>query len=197
MTRWSVYRKAVGIGAVALTMVLLSTPAHANIIVNGGFETGAFDDWLPIPPPVDSLFFVNGSPHTGLYAAWFGTFVSGGETLSQVVATPEDTYVIEFWLAHNGNNHANDFSVWWNGVEMMSMVNAHSFPYTAYSFSVAAGGPSSTLTFAGREAVDYYMLDDVGVHAIPEPLTLLLVGAGVSGLVRSRRLRNRAGTVKA
>ena len=65
MTRWLVYRKAVGIGAVVLTMLLSSTAARANMIVNGGFETGEFDDWLPIPPPVDSLFFVSGSPHTG------------------------------------------------------------------------------------------------------------------------------------
>src|SRR6266849_6657454 len=83
MTDRSILGKAVGVGAIVLTLLLASTPASANMIANGGFETGDFDDWLPIPPPVDSLFFVNGSPHTGLYAAWFGTFVSGGETLSQ------------------------------------------------------------------------------------------------------------------
>jgi hypothetical protein len=209
MTRWSVYRKAVGIGAVALTMVLLSTPAHANMIVNSGFETGAFDDWLPIPPPVDSLFFVNGSPHTGLYAAWFGAIGVGDETLSQAIATvPGDSYLVSFWLAHLSNDHANDFNVWWNGIQVpdVSMDHVGSFDYTEKHFTVVADGVSSTLMFGGREVVDYFQLDDVSVlptetvseaQAVPEPLTLLLVGAGVSGLVRSRRLRNRAGAVTA
>src|SRR5437667_2102198 len=157
MTRWLVYRKAVGIGAVVLTMLLSSTAARANMIVNGGFETGAFDDWLPIPPPVDSLFFVSGDPHTGHYAAWFGAIGFVDETLSQDVATVAgDSYVVDFWLAHGPHNYSNDFSVWWNGVQMMSMVNADTFPYTAYSFSVVADGASSTLMFAGRDVVNYF-----------------------------------------
>jgi hypothetical protein len=202
MTDRSIYGKLVGIGAVVLTMLLSSTPAHANMISNGGFETGEFDDWLPIPPPVDSYFFVSGNPHTGHYAAWFGAIGVVDETLSQNMATVAgDTYVVDFWLAHGMNNHANDFSVWWNGVQMLSMVNAPSFPYTAYSFSVVADGTSSTLMFAGREVLDYFILDDVRVtpvqmldeaQAVPEPLTLLLVGSGVSGLIRSRRRRDRA-----
>src|SRR5712691_12326295 len=180
MIRWWVYRKAVGIGAVVLAMLLSSTAARANMIVNGGFETGTFDDWLPIPPPVDSLFFVSGVPHTGHYAAWFGAIGVVDETLSQDVATvPGDTYVVDFWLAHGSRDHANDFSVWWNGVQVFSLVHVGSFPYQEINFPVVADGVSSTLMFGGREVVNFFLLDDVSVlptetvseaQAVPEPL---------------------------
>jgi hypothetical protein len=206
MTGRSIYGRAVGIGAIVLMLLVSSTPARANIIANGGFETGQFDDWLPIPPPVEAMFFVSGHPHTGHYAAWFGAIGIVDETLSQQIPTVAgDRYVVDFWLAHGMSNHSNDFSVWWNGVQLMSIVNANSFAYTAYSFSVVAEGASSTLMFAGREVANFFTLDDVRVvpaeaqtaaQVVPEPLTLLLVGAGVSGLMRSRRRRLQSGADK-
>ena len=65
--------RAPGMGAAVLAIVLaLTSPAGANSILNGGFEAGDLSDWIPVPPPVDSLFFVSGNPHSGRYAAWFG-----------------------------------------------------------------------------------------------------------------------------
>ena len=71
------------------------------------------------------------------------------------------TYQVSFWLANiadaNGNTTPNDFTVWWNGVDVgPSLVNSPAFGYTQF------GG------FVDGTA--------------PEPGSLVLLGSGVLGL---------------
>lgn len=182
----------------ALALLLATAPtARANIILNGGFETGEFDEWTTVPAPQDALFFVSGHPHSGRYAAWFGQVGPVDETVSQSFTTnPGQEYIVDFWLAHSATDFENDFSVLWNGASMMGVVNASAFDYTHYTFATVASGTTSTLKFSGREVLDYFYLDDVRVtaasplssfSAIPEPASLLLLGSGFAVVARRRR----------
>ena len=71
--------------------------ANADLVVNGGFETGDFTGWTTsIDPTFDGVD--TAAPHDGNFAAFFGN-VSGISTISQTLATAAGTlYHIEFWL---------------------------------------------------------------------------------------------------
>lgn len=200
-------QRAVAVATVTLSLLLANAPgARANSILNGGFETGHFDDWTAVPAPEDSMFFVNGSnSHSGRYAAWFGAVAPVDETITQTIDTVAgDIYAIDFWVAHGATDWSNDFNVYWDGTPILTIVNANSFGYTEYSFLETAVGPISTLQFGARDILSFYYLDDVSVTlsptspslldetpqspaTIPEPLSLTILGSGLGLLARRRR----------
>ena len=49
-------------------------PAPANLIVNGGFETGNFSGWTHSTLDDNSLGVDSFAPHSGLDAAFFGAW---------------------------------------------------------------------------------------------------------------------------
>ena len=150
-----------------------------------------------MPEPEESLFFVSGHAHSGHYAAWFGEVGPVDETISESFATgPGESYVVDFWLAHSVTDFENDFNASWNGVPVISLVNSSAFGYRHYTFLATALGSTSTLKFAGREVLEYYYLDDVSViaasplsstAAVPEPVSLVLLGSGLMAVTRGRR----------
>lgn len=183
-------------------LVLAASNARANLIENGGFETGTFSEWVAIPDPVDSLFFVSGRPHTGTYAAWFGAIGNVDETISQTFDTVAgDAYTVDFWLAHGRSWASNDFNVSWidssSTTSLFSIVDPLAFNYTHYSFTHTAEESSATILFGGRDVMSYFYLDDVSVTSqsvnlvvpvpVPEPSTLLLVGIGAAAFYRKRQ----------
>lgn len=172
-----------------LSMVAaFAVPAHANLVVNGGFETGDFTGWIQSGNL--GFTFVDGNPHSGNDAAWLGPIGSDG-FLSQILATtPGQSYSLDFWLYSFGGT-PNDFSARWNGTPVFSQSNIPANPYALNSFTVFGTG-SDTLTFGFRNDPSYLLLDDVSVEAsgpvIPEPGTLMLVGSGLIAIARRRRV---------
>jgi hypothetical protein len=189
----------------AVVLGLLSAPAAtanaAPIVLADGFETGTLAGWTTTPGFV-SLFGVGPvHPHAGEFAAYFGGVNDGlhEDTISQSLATPGQSYVVNFWLTQEGPacdfEHGNfdcllnDFRVSWNGARILDLVSAAPFGYTEFSLLVQATGPISTLSFVGANEPGFYRLDDVSVSVseVPEPASLTLLGGGLALLVESRR----------
>lgn len=206
------------VSAFLLTLGLAHV-AHANLVTNGGFETGDYtswtttvtgDSWLDVcggparPCTAPAGFFSTGAPHSGQYAAINGLYPAGG--ISQDLTTVAgQTYEVSFWLANCadysplGGCPNNSFSVTWDGAEELFLTDAGPFGWTRYSFTVQAVDDSTTFALLAKNLGAFFMIDDIDVHAttrpnpndgtVPEPASLALVALGMVGLGASRRRR--------
>jgi hypothetical protein len=192
----------------AAFFVMASSPVWAqgicygvsgNLVVNCGFETGDTSGWTL---GGDTSFAgVTGSPYNN--SGDFGFFngpVGDIGTLSQMVGDNSTRYEISFYLMSEGGA-PNSFTALWNGVPLVSLVDAGVFPYTLYTFDVSgnSGVGSNSLEFDFRQDPAFWGLDDVSVKNIgggttPEPSSLLLLGSGlltVGGVIRRKLRANR------
>lgn len=171
-----------------------TVPASAaELITNGGFETGDFTGWTLVDGGFTGV--APTPPGKGTFAAFFGP-VGQLSTISQTLATTAgDLLDISFFLENHAGSGPNFFSVALDGVELFSFNN---FPI-ALTLDVdipdVVAGDNSVLTFAFRHDPSFWYLDDVSVLSepgpVPEPATwaMMLVGMGVVGATMRRRRR--------
>jgi hypothetical protein len=170
-------------------------PAKANLITNGGFETGDLSGWT-----VSGAVSVGGTfpgfppPHSGNFQAFLEP--SGGSLAQTLATTPGQSYTIDFWLANLPDQKGNNsFTVTWGGVPIFSLLDANPFDYTEYTFNVTATSASTALQFDYTQITDLYatwLLDDVSVNpagvGVPDGgSTLPLLGFALLGLAALRR----------
>ncbi len=162
-------------------VLALSASAKANLIVNGGFETGDFTGWTYSPDPNYSQSYsgvAQFDAYAGQDAAYFGDTDEYDETISQSFATtPGQNYFVSYELAGDEVGGSDYFSAAWNGSTVASTVISNiqvSFPYTLVSFIETATGPTSSLTLGGYSYYGFFRVDNVSVVAVPEPKSIAL-----------------------
>ena len=175
--------------ATAAAALSFAHPASANLITNGGFETGDFTGWTATAVTTDVTGTVNSvAPHSGNFQA----ISSFGSITQNVTTTPGGSYVVDFWLA--GDSGINgDVSVLWGGVSIFSHVFTSPFGYTEYTFNVTASSATTALEFDVPTALfqgDFHF-DDVSVNVgVPDGgSTLGLLSLSVVALLGATRLR--------
>ena len=176
-----------------------SGPARADLVTNGGFETGDFTGWTVAG---DGLTIDNSSGFavSGTYDASFGSAPGDPNPgiLSQVITptTPGADYTLSFSLLDESGANVDAFTVAFGGFS--TTITGDTTPgWTAESFLVPGGdvtNSSTTLSFEGSNVSAAWNLDDVSIDqaAIPEPpIGLALLVASCLG-VMTRLYRKRA-----
>jgi hypothetical protein len=175
----------------AIGALSFAYPAKANLITNGGFETGDFSGWTVLGTDNDVVgaqpFTL---PHSGNFQA---LFASGDNSISQnVTTTPGSSYVITFWLAANVREGGSpSISVNWGGSNIFSDSFTSPFGYTEYTFPVSALSPATQLQFQFSSIFgNVFYLDDISVTRAGVPdggSTVSLLGLALLGLAALRR----------
>lgn len=167
----------------------------ANLVVNGGFETGNFSGWNTLPAANGSFFGVDTFSHSGDFAAFFGADAQIPEydQFFQVVPTLlGQQYTLEFY-AYNSGVGNDSLQVVWEGVNVFDSTPI-ALPledWSLVSMQVTATAAGSELRFRGYDVPAFVQIDDVNVTLVPEPGAALLAGGAFAGIAVLRKRRYR------
>ncbi len=169
----------------------------ADIVFNGGFESGDFTGWIqsgnPIAGTVDTA-----NPHSGNFAADLVAAGSPSFIEQFLPTTSGTTYHLTYFLDVSTATTPGpiEFLTQVNGITLFDQTNIPPQPYTRYSFPFVATSSSTDLKFGFRYDQGSFFLDDISVNAgaaIPEPSSLWLgLLVTVFAIVAVRRQQARS-----
>lgn len=189
--------KNILVGAAIALAVSAGAASAQELVSNGGFETGDFTDWTL--GGNTGFTGVGGNfsgvdPASGAYQGYFGA-VGSTTSLDQTIATTDGgSYTFSFDLYDFGGA-PNSFSANFGSTNVVSLTDDPGMPYTHYSFTVLAQGPSTDVNFTIRQDPSYYLLDNVSVQGgVPEPMSWALMITGFFGAGAALRRRRTVAT---
>lgn len=150
---------------------------------------------LPYPAASGSIFGVTSTdPHSGTYAARFGSVDGLNDYIYQDLATTSGTiYDVNFYLDAS-QGVTGEFVALWNGTIFFTQPGDLPGGYFDYNFLLPATSGSSRLEFGGNSPPSYYYLDDISVvptalSATPEPSAIFLFATGLMAIGGSIKRR--------
>lgn len=192
------------------SILSLASVAHANLLVNGGFEASSSPTATP-----PGWFNIGHSDGVITYAAFGTPAYEGlnfydlggygdatgpiGDGIAQSLATIAGaTYTLSFGLSAENQSGTETLTVAAGSAStdyVLTPDGSGTFqrPFTTQTFNFVATGALTTLSFittAGTTGANDPMIDGVSVTAaVPEPQTyaLMLAGLGVLGFIAKRR----------
>jgi hypothetical protein len=197
--------------AALITACALSASAHAaNLIANGGFETGDTSGWTQSDSGSGSWFVITNGGTTPV--AGFSTpFLTGGgaftattdqggpgsHDLSQTLTLAGGAYTLSFDArgedqSGSGGLPEQEYVVNVDGVDISGILNDSSWSH--FSFNLSLGAGAHTIDFHENDDLLFYEagVDNVsltGSGAVPEPATwtMMIGGFGLAGAALRRR----------
>ncbi len=152
-----------------------SAVSNANMVANGGFESG-LAGWSAS----DGQIAEASTSHSGSKSVRLGTVGHSGTLTTSVATVPGQTYDLDFWLGHDAQG-PNHFAVLWNGTVLESIDNdLQSQPFSRHTYAVTATGSTGVLTFEARHDPGYWFVDDVSLTAVGGLAPTLGFGSGAT-----------------